>query len=258
MKKFISVILMISFILLTLIGCSNQTPDDTDNDPTPAFVDVIKDYDKIDDSSTEGFTVKAKKYDYEENNIVLLSVENHSKNNYTVTVDMAYYDAGGNEITKESQSFEGFAANWQKYFLFQPSKTFASYEYTLVTEEFNGECLGNKFTFRFDGIKEDRADLGLDENGTPIGIGKGLTGYMAFRFEYPGLLDLWANLIFFDNKGEIYYIDTVGQVGNKPPYIDNYITPTLVTGTKNSVEWPEELKAETTGIVVLKKVEVRP
>ena len=251
----ICTILLISFILLTLIGCSNQTPDDTDNDPTPTFVDVIKDYDKIDDSYTEGFTVKAKKYDYEENNIVLLSVENHSKNNYTVTVDMAYYDAGGNEITKESQSFEGFSANWQKYFMFKPDRAFSSYEYKLTAEDFDGECYGNTITYKYDGVEESRAHLGVDENGNDKGMGKAIWGRIPFKYEYPEILDILYYGIIFDNKGEICAIDS-GMSYLESPYIEQSFGIRVVLGTKDSVEWPENLKGETAGIFILDNIGV--
>ena len=254
MKKFISVILMISFILLTLIGCNN-TDTPADDTTAPTFVDVIKDYDKIDDSSTEGFTVKAKKYDYEENNIVLLSVENQTESNYTVTVDMIYYDDGGNEIIKESQSFEGFAANWQKYFMFKPDRAFSSYEYKITTEDFDGECYGNTITYKYDGVEESRAHLGVDENGNDKGMGKAIWGRIPFKYEYPGILDILYYGIIFDNKGEICAIGS-GMSYMESPYIEQSFSIKLVLGTKDSVEWPENLKGETAGIFILDKMGV--
>ena len=251
MKKSISVILLISLMLLTLIGCSN-TDTPADDTTAPTFVDVIKDYDKIDDSSTEGFTVKAKKYDYEENNLVLLSVENQTENNYTVTVDMTYYDDGGNEITKESQSFEGFAANWQKYFLFKPDKAFSSYEYKLTTENFSGECLGNKFTYKFAGVKEDRGVIAYDE--ISVTYGRIIYGSFLYSYDYPELLGYKFTPILFDNKGDLFSIVKVGSQGNEPPNLEQEDLAKLVIGTKDSVEWPEELKGETTGILVLEKI----
>ena len=254
MKKSLSVILLISLMLLTLIGCNN-TDTPADDTTAPTFVDAIEEYDKIDETSTEGFTVKAKKYDYEENNIVLLSVENHSKNNYTVTVDMAYYDAGGNEITKESQSFEGFAANWQKYFMFKPDRAFSSYEYKITTEDFDGECYGNTITYKYDGVKEDRGFLGTYENGEPIGMGRVIWGRIPFKYEYPGILDILYYGIIFDNKGEICAIGS-GMSYMESPYIEQSFSIKLVLGTKDSVEWPENLKGETAGIFILDKMGV--
>ena len=260
MKKSISVILLISFILLTLIGCSNtetptNTPDDTtagDNSSEPAFVDPIKDYDTIDETSAEEFVIKSKKYDYEDNNVVIMNVENQSENNYTVTVDMTYYDDGGNEITKESQSFEGFASNWQKYFLFQPNKSFASYEYTLTTEEYGGECLGNKFTYKFAGVKEDRGVIAYDE--ISVTYGRIIYGSFLYSYDYPELLGYKFTPILFDNKGDLFSIVKVGSQGNEPQNLEQEALAKLVIGTKDSVEWPEELKGETTGILVLEKI----
>lgn len=265
MKKSIFTILLISFMLFTIFGCSNTAPPTNTHDDTttgdvssaPAFVDVIKDYDTVDESSVDGFVIKSRKYDYKKNNVLLINVENHSNNSCSVTLNVTYFDESGQELSKDSQSFEGFATNWQKYFLFQPNKTFTSYEYTMTTEEFNEECLGNKITFRFDGIKDERTDLGLDESGTPIGIGKGIISYMAYRIEYPDPIYFGCSQIIFDNQGEIYFIETFGAIGNKPAYVDQYITTTLITGTKGSVELPEELNGELNGIVALNRIDTK-
>ena len=259
MKKSISVILMISFILLTLIGCNNtDTPaDDTtddNNNSVPAFVDPINDYDKVDDSSTDGFVIKSKKYDYEDNNVVIMNVENQSENNYTVTVDMTYYDDGGNEITKESQSFEGFSANWQKYFMFKPDRAFSSYEYKLTTENFSGECYGKNFNFEHTGVREGRVSLGLDENGNSKGLGKGILSDIVVRYEFSEILDFWVTPIFFDPNGEIYFIDSLRKVGSKPPYADYTVSSVLIVGTEESVDFPDELNGDTNGILILNNI----
>ena len=263
MKKSISVILLISLMLLTLIGCNNtDTPaDDTtddNNNSAPAFVDPINDYDKVDDSSTDGFVIKSKKYDYEENNVVIMNVENQSENNYTVTVDMTYYDDGGNQITKESQSFEGFSANWQKYFMFKPDRAFSSYEYKLTTEVFDGECYDKTFTFDDNVVvKEGRVTLGEDENGIDKGLGRGILGFIKYKYDYPQLLEFWLTAVFFDKNGEIYYISTMSKEINEAPYMENEFCRELVLGTKDSVEWPEELKGETSGILILNNIGIR-
>jgi len=252
---------IVALILISMLSC-NSTSNIHSNDTTPGidtnsiFFDHIKDYDTVDEKSTDGFTIKAKKYDYEENNVVLLSVENQSENNYTVTVDLTYYDDAGKEITKESQSFEGFAANWQKYFLFKPDKAFSSYEYKLTTENFSGECYGKNFNFEHTGIREGRVSLGLDENGNHKGLGKGILGDIVVRYESSEILDFWVTPIFFDTNGEIYFIDSLRKVGNKPPYADYTVSSVLVVGTEESVDFPKELNGDTNGILILNNIGV--
>ena len=262
MKKHLSILLLISLLLVSTVSCNNiETPQNnpsdttaTNSDSTPVFTDPIKDYDTVDDLSTEGFVIKSKKYDYEDNNVVIMNVENQSKNNYTVTVDMTYYDDAGNEIVKESQFFEGFDANWQKYFIFKPDRAFSSYKYTLTTEDFNGECYGKTFTFRFDGLEENRVNLGKDENGVAKGMGRGIRGKFLYKIEYSKSLDHWLTAVFFNNKGEIYHIYEISKIGNTPSYMENEFSRALVLGTANSVEWPEELKGETSGILILNNI----
>lgn len=258
MKKSLSVLLFISLIIVSLISCNtaespqNNPGDTTATDSTPTFTDPINDYDTIDETSTDGFTIKAKKYNYEENNVVLLSVENQSENNYTVTVDLTYYDDTGKEITKESQSFEGFAANWQKYFLFKPDKAFSSYEYKLTTENFSGECLGNKFTYKFVGVEENRGPIEYHE--TEATYGRIIYGHFSCKYEYSESLEYLLTGIYFDNKGEIFYIAPMRMVGGRQPYEEDDFNQQLVIGNKDSVEWPEELKGEVNGILILNNI----
>ena len=254
MRKSTSFILLIIFILLATFGCSST--EVSSNDTTgPTFVDPIKDYDTVDETSTDGFIIKAKKYDYQDNNVIIMNVENQTDDNYTVTVDLTYYDDSGKEITKESQSFEGFAANWQKYFMFKPDRAFSSYEYKITTEDFDGECYGNTITYKYDGVEEGRAFLGVDENGEPIGMGKAIYGRIPFKYEYPGILDILYYGIIFDNKGEICAIGS-GMSYMESPYVEQNFGIKVVLGTKDSVEWPENLKGETAGIFILDKIGV--
>jgi len=265
MKKSISFILLTTFILFTLFGCSNidtptNTPDDTtagDNSSEPAFIDPIKDYDTIDETSAEGFVIKSKKYDYEDNNVVIMNVENRSENNYTVTVDMTYYDDGGNKITKESQSFEGFSASWSTYFLFKPDKAFSNYEYKLTTKEYVGECYGNTFTFKYGGFSEGEVPFGWGEPGIPSaadGKVKSIYGDFYVRYEYSEMIDFWVTSVFFDNGGDIYYISTMHKYGYRQPYTDHSVSDMIIKGTADSVDWPEELKGDTNGILILNNI----
>lgn len=77
------------------------------------------------------FVVGEKKYTFQGNDLLLLSVENKTGSAYDVTVNGQYLDASGNVIKEESQTYVGFPAGWQNYFIFRPKATFDGFTYDL-------------------------------------------------------------------------------------------------------------------------------
>ena len=259
MKKTLSVLLLLSLMFLSFTACSNtgaptNTPGDTtdgDSGSVPAFVDQIKDYDKVDDSSTEGFVIKSKKYDYEGNNVVILNLENQSENNYTVTVNMTYCDGAGNTLGEDLQSFEGFAANWQKYFVFEPNKPFDSYTYEIALEEYSGECYAQYVDISFGQLEEAWTEVEGDTvTKYPSIIStcypKNSSGYQ---------LMTGYHLVVIDNTGKIFFS---GSRGKKliAPYAkgDNYSNILILQCLEGDLVWPEEIKDGVLGICAVESV----
>ena len=255
MRKSTSFILLIIFILLATFGCSST--EVSSNDTTgPTFVDPIKDYDTVDETSAEGFVIKAKKYVYGENNAVILSAENQRDKNYTVSINMTYYDDAGNEITQESQLYESFAANWQKYFAFDPGIPFSSYDFTVTTEEYSGECYAQYVDISFGQLEEtmleswDRIEkYGDYTTKFPTIIStcydKNSSGYQ---------LKTGYHLVVIDNTGKIFFIGSSGAM--IAPYAkgDNYSNIEIIQFLEGDLVWPDELKKDVLGIIVLDNV----
>ena len=248
-------ILLLVFTSVLVSGCSSNGASDGGDTPDEkgtsgfTFVDTVKDYDKVDTEAAENFTVSSKKYDYGDSNAVLLSVENHGDSNCTVTVGVTYCDEAGTELKTESQTFDGFAAKWQKYFLFDPGIAFSSYRYTVSTEDYTGECYGKMFTTRYNGLKEDR--VWADEE---TGFVKGILGDIRYKYEYSEILDFSFDVVFFDNSGKIFKIFNGVKQKNVPPGEEHWYPGELVYGTEKSVEWPDNLKGETSGIIIFNSI----
>ena len=154
-KRLLTLTLAILLCLSVFVGCNTpqtpQSPDDT-NTPEPPE-DVIEDYDNENEieiggeqpeadpehTSTVGkFVAKDKTYDYQGNNVTILTLENQSEANCTVTIHAKFLSADGTVLKTETQSFEGFPAGWQNYFVFMPQIQYDAMEYTLDVKQYTG------------------------------------------------------------------------------------------------------------------------
>lgn len=121
----------------------NKPADDIPSNENPGNANVqdpIRDYENVITTDDGSFVGKDNIYTYKGNHVALLKLENHGNKNYTVTVAARYLDAQGNEIKTETQTFEGFPAGWENYFFFNPGIQFSDFTYTLIKQEFSGEC----------------------------------------------------------------------------------------------------------------------
>lgn len=148
-------------------------------------------------STPGGFEVRAKKYAFEGNNLLLLDTENKTDTNYTVGIMVKYYDKNGKTLKTETQTFEGYAAGYRKYFLFNPGITFDSYNYKVITEDYSGECYTDYIDIEFQSF-----GLFKDPRGSFI-----CTARTRITNEYRRRLDVQIQYVIFDRSGEIKFVD---------------------------------------------------
>ena len=200
-----------------------------------------------------GFVAKQKKYDYGENNIIILNVTNQNEKNYSVTINGFYLDAEGKVIKSETQSVEGYAAGYEKYFLFNPDTAFDSFVFTLTATEFSGRCYEQNWTNTFTGLCENT--MGTDNPNDPeFDFSKPYpTIALRSHFTYPEpppYILVQCHYILIGNDGKVYGVYS-------PPrnlietLIDNETIRCVVRNAHTPEElWPEELKNGVTCIIV--------
>ena len=213
------------------------------------FEDVIEDYDNETESDGGDFVCKEKMYEYKGNTVTVLKLENHSVKNCTVTIQAEFLSAGGIVIKTETQSFEGFPAGWQNYFVFNPEMKYTTMKYTLDVEEYTGEMyFASTSGYVLGDIYETKAPLPQ----TLAQRDYEKYSCISSRFdavempETPYYKRLFC--IAFDNTGEIALIKT--QSG--PYWGEGYINILVYAPpvpTKEPLDWPEELDGGVTGIV---------
>ena len=257
MKKLLTLTLAILLCLSVFAGCNTpqtpQTPDDT-NTPEPPE-DVIDDYDNENEINTVGkFVAKDKTYAYQGNNVTILKLENQSEANCTVTIHAKFLSANGTVLKTETQSFEGFPAGWQNYFVFMPGMKYDTMEYTLDIEQYTGEMY---FTSTSGYVLGEVYEIGVPRREKmAIGDYEKYSTICA-RFVSTGMpkTPYYKRLIHvvFDNTGEIAEIHTqhgpfYSEDDGKKGGLD-VIVYTPPVATKDPLDWPEELDGGVTGIV---------
>ena len=293
MKKLLILLLALALVLTTLVGCANpNTPNEpgspnTDTPPTPPITD--EDYDEIiggDNSgnpgetnppednppvdnppvdnppTTEapegsqvasGFLAKQKKYNYGENNIVMLNVTNQNTDNYSVKVEGYYLDADGKVLKTETKFVEGYAAGYVKDFLFNPGIAFDSFKFTLTAEKFSGECYEDDFYMKDVVLRQGTAHgFTPEELAAGFEVTKlypclwldGSWGYSGTT--YPAYFDM--SYIIINSNGDVHLIldhsnhnSALGYRVPRPDAVNSTIWSLYLSFSEEDV-WPKELR----------------
>ena len=223
-------------------GDKPATPPESGDQPTtpPESGEVV----------TGDFVTKYKTYTYEGNNLAIIKLENHTTQNYTVTINAKYLDAAGNELKAETQTFEGFPAGWENHLVFKPDIQFAKFTYTVNLNAFNGKCaLSANSKAYFKRLYEGKSVIDA------LGMAGDHTKYptILIEFEFANYKGTYVNTyqILFDNTGEIYFIKQLkfGISNNPSTRMSN-----LLQTTDETIVWPDELKGNVTGIVSIQSV----
>lgn len=260
---------LIFVLLITLLcACEIKGTDNSTDINTSYTMDDLDDYDNeslfipptetSDNASTDvnedtsdpgkteqadGFMIKDKKYSYEGTDLVILDVKNQTDKNYTLTINGSYLDKDGNVIKTETQTFEGFCAGLQNYFLFQPKITFDKFTYTVEMVEYKEECLMSYFKL-LDAkltLKYSSANfINGDRNLYPT-IFASLHEYNS----HSKMLVLYKNVIVIDQYDRIYTIqyryNTI-QAQNETQGWDDY--ELYYELTDGEITWPDELEGD--------------
>ena len=185
---------------------SDVMKPDPDDIPQYEIEDKIDGYESVesfeipatDEHEAGELVVKYKICTYGDNNLALVSVENHSEQALTVSIDGLCEDTLENKSKTIEREFEGFAANWQNYFVFYPTMPFDEFSYEIDFETYDGETYGQYVTnLEWDGIRISR---------NPAVPGEPVTQLSAYWFfDYANNKDNWysCDYILFDAEGGV-------------------------------------------------------
>ncbi len=253
MKRSLLFVIVISILLtLCLSSCSEETeplPDISDYN-SEAFIPATSDStaDSSDIDPSDGFSVKDRKYTYENTGVVLLNVKNNTKKNYTVTIHGTYLDENGDVIGEETQTHEGFAAGWQNYVMFWPEFMFDKFTYKMEFQEYTGECIASKMDLQWVPGKVTKV-IGNGSSRIPM-----ISGHIQFTNGGEVPMKIYFHYIVFDSAGEIFNINGLPEQGMSggihnpreaiypPQETHDKVIPFGIFEDNDSIEMPDRLK----------------
>ena len=273
MKKFLISILTAAMLLTTLTSCRmpekkdpfkeilDENPEmelpksevmevDPENIPTFEINDALSNYEEemTFDIPAEGdhaagkLVVKYKIYDfaYEDRNVAIVSVENHSTQALTLSIDGVCENTLEGKTQRITRGFEGFAAGWQNYFIFDPKTNFDEFSYEIDFEYYGGETYGQNYqNLAFHDIRLWSAEF----------LGDGGIDVQAFWFyDYTGEPGggFAGGYVLFDEFGDVLRCDAQHWPWYKA-YVTNPANPNdwersqmnVTLGTDNSFLWKD-------------------
>jgi len=248
MKTKILCLLLSILFVLALTACGDTPVVTTPPESTPV---------QTTPSRTENageFVVSGEKYAYKDKDVLLLNVENQTDKNYDVTAVVHYFDAEGYEIKTQKQTFVGWAAGYQNYFLFQPDITFETFTYDLDLKEVGGEtCYSKYIVTEFAGLREIMGyprELVMKGDYTQCPM-----LFTQYKVENKSTSELIASgrYVLIDKNGGIYTIIAFGQK-YMPQTEDHHNDELYWTKTTEKLVWPEELTKDVKAIFVVTSV----
>ena len=216
-------------------GGADTTPP-VENDPVP---------------TTGKLVVKEKKYDYNGANVMILNVENQSSKNLTLTITAKYQDANGKTLKSETRKIEGFPANYRNYVVLQPGIKFDKFTFDVKATTFSGEALMKYISYvptttasLIKWASRPGPEYGTYPPGQEIAT---IDFYVTFTNSYGSELKATRDLVFFDNKGQIYYITQYGT-GAEVPSSRHHIFCSYYDILYTDFKFPSNLNGELTYI----------
>ncbi len=237
-------LLAIALLLSALSSCRMQTHDyfgeameqspdfelpkseamevDPDTLPKYEIADTVKDYDdeqviKIpaDGEHEAGeLVVKYRIYEYAEKirHVAVVSVENHSEQPLTITIKGNCENTARGDHKMVTRTFQGFAAGWQNYFIFDPDISFDQFTYELTYEIYEGKTYGQNYqNLHWSGLRLNNAAQSLTEQGC-------VRVHGLFYYDYAGSeLDdgFGGGYVLFNEYDEVLFCETNGTTFTK-------------------------------------------
>ena len=213
------------------------------------------------DESGNSFLLSEKTYNYKENKVLIINAENTSDNAYSIVLNVKFFDENGGNIKNKTKIFEGFPAGYSNYFVFSPEVPFDSYTYEFSASPYEKETYAEYLSFDKSVSHEYvtmRADLDGNVYETPrVTLMAEYSMNCNYNEDEPIVYS--ADFVLFDNKGEIFMIDTLkeGELSFSTEVHTTTRAYMFSEEDSKNFEKPDNLKGDLVGIVAFNSVTCR-
>lgn len=260
MKKTIAILIAVLMLTALFAGCKDDGNiyEESDYDNVSVYTpepDTDPDISKTENSVafTGEIVVKDKIYTYGEKKAVIVTVENNTNKNYSVTLSGSFLDGDGKAVFTEEQTFAEYSAGYSGYFLFTPDIDFESFTCTINTAETDGPFNAKDVVLKFHGLEEsmnynqDREKFNAgDHNKYPTLDARFSAAYKG-KSESLKACVLWVMINENDEIVDIFgrcpMLTTNGR--------ENHQNLVLFQSTDGPLVWPEEWKGDIKAVPVL-------
>lgn len=272
MKKTFAALLVFSILPMVLIGCSEKGENSDLNIYSEASYDneskFIPSEESKEASNSESnasveeptplsgeFIVKNKKYTFEGNDLAIVSVENKTNKNYSVTITGTYLDKDGKALKTETQTFDQYSAGYSGYFLFKPNMQFDKFTYEFKTKESDGPFYAKDIVFNFKGLSDELSII--DEQLAQNDYTKYPSIAATFAYRYTGEVSLYPTLkwILFSEADTIIAMIDAKPMLQPNQEFDSEDMSILLQTMEDKLVWPEEYKGNVRAVVIVKDAE---
>ena len=260
MEKTIAIFIAVLMLSAIFAGCKDDGNiyEESDYDNVSVYTpdpdtDTSANKSESNTTLTGEIVVKDKIYVYGKKKAVIVTVENNTNKNYSVTICGSFLDEGGKVVFTEEQTFNQYSAGYSGYFLFTPDIEFESFTCTINTAETGGPFHAKDIVLKFHGLEET---MNYNLNDAEFAAGdhnKYPTLGARFSAAYKGSTEdlkagvLWVMINENDEIVDIIAKDPRPHPGGR----ENHQSYALFQSTDGPLVWPEEWQGDIKAIPVV-------
>lgn len=243
--KSILMIFLCFMIMLTAIGCVRAEAKEMETTAEVSAVELTEKGNEADDDGieyieTDGFVIKSSKHNYDGADILILSLENKSEEDRSISIAVDGYDKEGNIIYTDEVSLGGFIAGGENTFLLTPGCIIESFDLRLTSDVPTETCIEQYLTASLDGFRlidikdgsggkrenthKTKKELEYLTDNRERETETAICGVISVENKSDSLIYSTIRIIFFSEDGDVECIRNVAiDQGKRPSGTSEYV-----------------------------------
>ncbi len=249
MKKFFSLLLCITLLSSctpayqpienVISNYDNESRYEIQINPESDNPNTSESQSNAENTQTGEFSVKVKKYSYNENDLLIFDIQNITDTDCDLTITVQFFDKNNQTLGTESQTFNGFSAEYRNYFLFSPNKTFENFDYQISATETTDDCPAKNVLFEWTN-KFEEIPMKSNFKNNDFKIYPTIVSKSMYKNNNSCSVIIVDIKIILDENGNVYKICERNETMLMAS-AENYKTTIVYSTTEEPFVWPEEI-----------------